>query len=68
MSDSNKKTECEKAVVVDMDSATKPGDIFTVVADFVGDDALAKAVSWVDNQDSEDVMRGRYGIDVNDEK
>lgn len=53
-----------KAVVVDMDSASKPGEQCTVLAEFCGDDAYDKAVGWIGQQNESDVARGRYGLDA----
>ena len=47
--------------VVDLDSASKPGEIYTVVTRF---DTLAEAEAYVAHlPNTEDVERGRYGID-----
>lgn len=46
--------------VVDEESATKPGDQYTVLARFNTED---EAVAFLDTQDPEKVARGGFGID-----
>lgn len=51
----------DKWTVIDMDSASEPGDKFTVVGRF---ESEQEASEWIGRQDPAKVERGGFGIDA----
>lgn len=57
----------QKAIVIDMDSATKPGQQYRTVATFTALDATQKAENFLaEYADQDKVRRGGFGIDVSE--
>lgn len=52
-----------RAVVIDMDSASRPGERYDIVATL---DSVEAAEEWIDRQDPAKVQRGGFGLDVSE--